>query len=120
MRKTRVLLANEPRSYREVMASAFREMRPNLEVFVADPDEVERILDLISPDVVICSEPIPAVQHRVRAWIELYPAGESLVVVNVEGERSTFDDLELLGLLSIVDDMGEKLQHTNQGCAPTN
>ena len=33
----RVLLANEPRSYRESMAAVFRQLRPGLQVKVVDP-----------------------------------------------------------------------------------
>ena len=40
-RKTRVLLANVPRAYREVIASAIRALRPNLEVESTEPDELD-------------------------------------------------------------------------------
>ena len=43
----RILLANEPRSYREAIAGAFRVLKPTAEVFVVDPTmldaEVERL-----------------------------------------------------------------------------
>src|SRR3712207_3241283 len=96
MRKTRVLLANDPRSYREVIASAVHALRPNLDVFVAEPGEIEVKMESLSPDVVICSEVYPAVERGARAWIQLYPEGEGLAVVSVEGERATLRNLELL------------------------
>ncbi|QIN77375.1 hypothetical protein GBA65_01335 [Rubrobacter marinus] len=103
MRKTRVLLANAPRSYREVIASAVHDLRPNLDVFVAEPGEIEGKMESLAPDVVICSEVYPAVERGARAWIQLYPEGEQTAVVSVEGERVTLPNLEFFGLLSAVD-----------------
>ena len=107
MAKTRVLLANEPRSYRETIASALRHLRPNLEVLVAEPEDLDGDLDLHRPDIVICSEITAAARDRAPAWIELYPGGESLVVVSIEGRRRTFEDIELQGIVCIVDRAGE-------------
>jgi hypothetical protein len=46
-REVLVLLANEPRAYRESIAQVFRQLRPNVEVVTAEPDELEdRVLSL--------------------------------------------------------------------------
>lgn len=119
MRKTRVLLANDPRSYREIIATTVHDLRPNLDVFVAEPGEIERKMESLSPDVVICSEVYPAVERGARAWIQLYPEGEPLAVLSVEGERDTLPNLELLGLLSAVDRADPALR-PNTGASRTN
>ncbi|HET7480761.1 MAG TPA: hypothetical protein VFJ72_14745 [Rubrobacteraceae bacterium] len=111
MRKTRLLLVNEPLSYRDAIAHVFRELRPNLEVLACDPDDVESGLEALAPDVVICSALTPAIRDGVRVWIELYPGGEPLAVVSIAGERATFSDIELPDLLSVVDSTTEILQH---------
>jgi hypothetical protein len=42
-----VLLANEPRVYRGSIAQVFRQLRPNVEVMTAEPEELEdRVLRL--------------------------------------------------------------------------
>lgn len=103
MRKTRVLFANDPRSYREVLAGTTRELRPEIEVRVTAPETLDGELEALAPDLVICSRLTEAVRERVPAWIELYPDGKSLAVVSVEGQRSTFEGLDLPALLSFVD-----------------
>jgi hypothetical protein len=110
MRQTRILLVNNPLSYREAIASVLSELRPNLEVFSAGPDDLNGSLKTITPDIIICSELTPAIMSGARDWIELYPRGESTVVVSVAGERSTFDDIELPELLSVIDSTAEVLQ----------
>ncbi len=98
-----VLLANEPRAYRESIAEAFRQLRPNVEVITAEPEKLEaRILGL-APDVVICSEATGVVRERVPFWVELYPEYGSRSVVSVQGRCTTIEEIQLSDLLSIVD-----------------
>lgn len=40
----RVLLTNEPRSYREIFAGAFRALRPHIEVITAEPEAMEEVI----------------------------------------------------------------------------
>ncbi len=40
-RKALVLLANELRAYRESLAHAFRQLRPEVEVMTAEPEELD-------------------------------------------------------------------------------
>jgi hypothetical protein len=102
-RKVLILLANEPRAYRESIAAVFRQLRPNVEVITAEPEELEaRILGL-APNMIICSEATSVVRERVPVWVELYPDYGSSSVVGIEGRRTTFEEIQLSDLLSIVD-----------------
>lgn len=59
----------EPRIYRKTIGEAVRELRPCLEVVVADPDdEFEARLD--SVDVAICDRPEVSERDAVVSWIE--------------------------------------------------
>lgn len=107
MRKTRILVANDPRSYREALAGTIQELRPEVEVCVVSPEKLNGALGAISPDLVICSKLTETIQDGVSVWIELYPDGESLAVVSVEGQHSEYNDLDLLSLLSYVDKAGD-------------
>ena len=103
MERTRVVLANDPRSYREIIASALQALRPNIEVLMIEPESLDDLLVSLSPDLVICSRLTAAVDEGARSWVELYPEGERLVVMSIRGRRRTLGDVELSHLLSIVD-----------------
>ncbi len=101
--KVLILLANEPRAYRESIAAVFRQLRPNAEVITAEPEDLEaRILEL-APDMVICSQATDVVRERVLVWVELYPDYGSRSVVSIQGSRTTIEEIQLSDLLSIVD-----------------
>jgi hypothetical protein len=112
-RKTLVVLANEPRAYRESIAQVFRQLRPNVEVLITEPQQLEeRILEL-SPEMVIYSEATTTpglVRERVPVWVELYPGYGSRSVVGVGEERSTIEHIQLSDLLSVVDH-AQRLAH---------
>jgi hypothetical protein len=103
MSGVRVLLANEPRSYRETLAAAFRILKPNIEVFVIDPDKLDVEVERLSPQLVICSRTTPTVERQSLAWVELYPEYSSVSVVSVGGERSTIAWIDLADLLWVID-----------------
>jgi hypothetical protein len=72
-------------------------------VITAEPEELEaRILEL-APNMVICSEFTSIVRERVPVWVEFYPDYGSSSVVGIEGRRTTFEEIQLSDLLSIVD-----------------
>ena len=98
-----VLLANEPRAYRESIAQVFSQLRPRLEVMTAEPGELEDLVLRYEPNVVVCSEATGVVRERVPFWIELYPGYGSESVVSSEGQRSTIAEIQLSDLLSVVD-----------------
>ena len=103
MGELRILLTNEPRSYREAIAGAIRAIKPNTEVFVAGPEELDAKVKHLSPQLVICSHATPTVELRSLVWVELYPDHGSISTVSIDGERSTVVGIDLVDLLSTVD-----------------
>ena len=99
----RVLLANEPRSYRESIAIVLRQLRPELRVEVVEPEALESAVDRLPPDVAICSRVTVGVRERVPIWIELYPEHAAHSVVFEGGRLTEFDEIQLADLLSILD-----------------
>ena len=99
----RVLLANEPRSYRESIAAVFRQLRPDLEVKVVEPEALERNVARFDPDVAICSRVTGAVRERVPVWVELYPEHAAHSVASEGGRRTEFAEIQLLDLIGILD-----------------
>ena len=106
MANTRILIANEPRSYREVISVAVQQLRPQVEVVVVEPEELDVSVERFHPDLVVCSRATDRVRSDVPVWVELYQGLGARSVVNVEGEEWAVDDIELSDLLSIVDRAG--------------
>lgn len=105
-----MLMANEPRAYREVIAEAVRELRPGFEVATVEPRELDYFVLKLDPDAAICSSASEVVRKRVPVWVELYSDFASSSVVSVDGRLSTVDDIQLSGILSILDRAKRLLQ----------
>ena len=101
--RLRVLLANEPRSYRESIAAVFRQLRPELDVEVAEPEDLESSVSRSPPDVAICSRVTGEVQDLVPVWVELYPGHSARSVAFERGERTEYAEIQLGDLLSVLD-----------------
>jgi hypothetical protein len=99
-RRVLVLLTNEPRAYRESIAQVFRQLRPNVEVVTAEPDELEDRVSSLAPQMVIFSEATGLVRERVPIWVELYPGYGPRSMIGVGEERSTIEEIQLSDLLS--------------------
>lgn len=101
--RLRILLANEPRSYRESIAAVFRQLRPDMDVEVAEPEALERSVSSFSPDVAICSRVTGGVRELVPVWVELYPGHSTRSVASERGKRTEYAEIQLGDLISIVD-----------------
>lgn len=100
----RVLLANEPRTYREVLFEVLRWRRPKLEVHVAEPGALGVEVERLHPHLVVCSQDRRAVRNSCLAWVRLYPDGENLAEIFTTGGRATIVGMEFEDFLSVVDD----------------
>lgn len=103
MNSARVLVACELRSYREAIAAAFRVLRPSVEVFEVEEEDLDREVGRLDPDLVVCSRLTARVENHAPNWVELYPGCGPRSVVSVRGERSTIEEIQLSDLLSVVD-----------------
>ena len=99
----RVLVANEPRAYREAIAAGLRELRPAFDVVETDPAGLDAAVVRLAPAFVVCSEVTEVVETRSPAWVLLYPEGTRLAVASVAGEHATTGELDLAGLLALLD-----------------
>ena len=99
----RILLANEPRSYREAFADALRGLRSHAEVVTVDPEALEEEALRLSPDLVVCSRTTPAIRAAAGSWMEVRVEGELLVVRTSDTDRSNDPNPGLETLLAFVD-----------------
>ena len=103
----RILMANEPRSHREVFAGALRALRPNVEVITVKPDALEGEAPRLRPDAVVCSRITPALRTATGRWMEIrLKEGKLLVNTSDEG-RSHDPNPGLDVLLRFVDRAGD-------------
>ena len=110
---TRVLVATEPRAYREVMTGTLQEMRPGAEILLVEPDDLSTALTRLQPHLVIASRPVETLPDCPCAWVLLYPAGATMVLICVDGRRTIMDDLPFERLLSLVDEAGTLSSNTS-------
>ena len=100
------MIANGPAMYREVISAALRELRPGIEVFTAEPEDLEREFSRLLPHLVICSHLTKLIEHDAPVWIELYPDGASHAVVgSLDGSRTILPGIDFDTLLSVLDDV---------------
>jgi hypothetical protein len=97
-----IILANEPRAYRDVIAGTLRVLHPQLAIAALEPAELVPQLRRTRPVLVIYSEPDPALELRVPAAVQLYPGGAGHAVVDLAGLRTTVADFELDDLLALI------------------
>lgn len=111
----RVLVANDPRVYREAIAGVLPTLRPLVEVFLAEPDELEKEAKRVLPHLIVCSGRITTALARTAgllAWVVLYPDGEDRVEVGdaASGETTLFPEGFVVNdLLSVVDEASRLL-----------
>ncbi len=98
-----IIVANDPRLYRMSLCATFRRLRPHVQVVAVEPEHLDREVACLDPSLVICSTLSESIETRSRAWVLLYPDGESRAVISLEGERTTATDVELDDLLSLID-----------------
>ena len=99
----RMLLANGPRSYRDVLSGTLKVLYPDFEILTAEPYDLDEGVLRSSPHLVVCSRITPVVESNAPVWIELYPGHTSGAVVDVGGERQAILEMGFEKLLSTVD-----------------
>lgn len=97
----RILVANELASYRQTIALVIRDLHPDVEVFEAESEVLDREVFRLGPDLVICSRVTCTVRQRVANWVELYPEYKPYSTFCVGGERRTLEDVQLSDILSL-------------------
>ncbi|CAA9440310.1 MAG: hypothetical protein AVDCRST_MAG80-1250 [uncultured Rubrobacteraceae bacterium] len=102
----RVLIANAPRAYREVISVALKALRPQFEVLTVEPEDLDEEISRLALYGVVCSRLTASVESCAAAWIELYPDHSSWTVVDLRGQRTRHPEMYLDGLLSFIDRAG--------------
>ncbi len=99
----KMLLAVEPRAYREAIGLAIENLRPNVEVSVSAPEDLISEVTRLVPTLVICG--LPESSEEVAAWVELKsPQGYwQKATVRIRDHRFELVNVQLDDLLFIID-----------------
>ncbi len=98
-----VLLANEPRCYREVIAAALRRQRPHWAITDVEAEELPAHLGRCVREFVIASHLSESARHRAFGWVLLYPDFEDRATIGFAGHATTVEGLDFDGLLAVLD-----------------
>jgi hypothetical protein len=103
MEKMSVLIANEPRTYREVLVDALRELRPQVEVSAVESYSLVAEIERLRPHLVVCSWLSVVMPAGPLSWVVLYPHEENRAEVFTAGEHATIAGIRFGDLLTIID-----------------
>jgi hypothetical protein len=98
-----VIFEDQYRSYRETIARALKSLRPHARVTVAGLDDLEKEIERVAPDLVICSQPKAGDSRGALVWVEVPCDPTRPTAVCLEGRCSETTHLTLDDLISIVD-----------------
>lgn len=102
-----IIVAIEPRSYRQVIGQTIRALRPHIEVTVLDPDTLGAGVRRLEPDLVFASGPDTFSPAGRSAWVEFRPYEHPPARVFLGGRTWELGEVELSDLLSVVDETEE-------------
>jgi|SRR5438093_1226800 len=106
----RIIIANEPRSYRDALAGVLEQARPCDSVISVDPGQIEHALRQWPGALVVCSEVSTVVDQLAGAWVRLGDDGEVAVSSAAEAEVIAHR-VGLDAVLDAVDAAGTRLAH---------
>ena len=99
----RILLANEPRCYREAIAGALRQQRPQWVITDVEPEELPAHLGRCPQAFVIVSQLSAPARRLAFGWVLLYPDYEDRAIIGLAGQETTVEGLDFDGLLAALD-----------------
>jgi hypothetical protein len=108
-----VLVAIEPRSYRQVIGETIRSLRPHVEVIVLEPDTLGAGIRRLGPELVFANRPDTFAPTGRAAWVEFRPYEQPPARICLAGRRRELEAVELDDLLSVVDE-AEELSRTRR------
>ena len=109
-----VIVAIEPRTYRQAIGQAIQVLRPHLEVVVLEPGTLRAGVERLEPELVFASQPATFIPTGRSAWVEFLPYEKPPVRICLAGRRWELEAVELDDLLSVVDETEELARTTRE------
>jgi len=106
----RVLVAIEPKMYREVLALHLRQQRPQSEVVLASAGNLEATAERTRPHLTIANE-VPPLLKEMGFWVEVPTDGWLDAHISADGYSTTLHDVSLEDLVAVMDKAEEELAY---------
>jgi hypothetical protein len=114
----KLVVAIEPRSYRQVIGEVIRSIRPRVEVTILEPGTLGAGVRRLAPELVFADRPDTFGPEggptRRSAWVEFHPYEHPPARVCLAGRTWEAEEVELSDLLSIVDRTEELARTTRE------
>ena len=109
----KVLIAVQPRSYREAIGEALRGLRPHLMVAIVEPEDLFVEVGQFEPELVFADQPDTLQSAGGRSWVEFRPYEEPPAKITLGGSLRELKEIDLPELLAVVDE-AEELARTSR------
>ncbi len=97
-----VLIAVYPQMYRDSIVHTIRSYRPDVDVEPCLPQNLDRKLALLQPEVLVCADTAPEARKRVRNRVEI-SYSDSLEATIIRDDQATrVTDISLKQLLTVL------------------
>jgi hypothetical protein len=98
-----VLLANEPGTYRSLLAEQLPFLRPDLHVVEVQPGEIDAAMSSYQPAVVISSRHLAPPPELNITILVLYPEGDDTILQTLHGAITAIRQPRLSDILAAID-----------------
>lgn len=98
-----VLLANEPGTYRSLLAEQLPFLRPDLRVVEVQPGEIDAAMSSYAPAVVISSRHLEPPPELNITMLVLYPEGDDTFLQTLHGASTAIRQPRLSDILAAID-----------------
>jgi len=89
--------------YRETVADTIRSRRPDVEVATCPPEDLNRKLALLQPELLVCHDTAPEALERVRNRVEICYSDSLDTTIIREDQATRVADISLERLLKVLD-----------------
>jgi hypothetical protein len=101
----RVLVANTPRMYREFLALSIQRERPNFEVLIAAPKELNGEVERLAPHALVRNDGVETSSpNGVICWAGIIIDNHLNARISVDGRISEIHDVSLEEFLAALDE----------------
>ncbi len=106
----RILVAVEPRMYREVIALSLHQHRPEAEVLICPPESLDQEIGRFGPHLVVLDDnggTAPDGLSEVLYRVEILLGASMDATISVDGRAREVKDICTEDLLAVVDEAGK-------------
>ncbi len=98
-----VLIAVYPQMYRDSIVHTIRSYRPDVEVESCHPEDLDRKLALLQPELLVCPDTAPEARKRVRNRVEIGYSDNLEATIIRDDQATRVTDISLERLLEVLD-----------------